>query len=206
MTNYPMFKITEDVMEEHNPGGATFVSFGEVMIRDTPADLERPERTRLVRLSMAGSEFTLAVGLSRLGIHSSYITRIPDNAYGHAVRNATREQGAIADHIVWASKTEPIGRLIYEIGRTPRKNIAVYQRMYSAASRLGQGMVDWAEALKGTRLFHTSGITLGLANHSGYERNYCYEAYLEAIDRKPENCSVGLDFNYRSTLWSKEEA
>jgi 2-dehydro-3-deoxygluconokinase len=176
------------------------------MVRDTPADMERPERTRLVHLSMAGSEYTLAMGLARLGIPSGFITRVPDNAYGRALRNIAREQGVDTSHIVWAPKTEPIGRFIYEIGRTPRKNVGTYQRMYSAASRLGPGMVDWDAALEDAALFHTSGISFGLAAHSNYERNYSLGAFREAIAAKPEDCLVGLDFNYRSTLWTPAQA
>jgi len=204
MTETPFFKITTDDLSQFS--GSTFVTFGETMVRDTPADKERPERTRLVNLSMAGSEYTLAIGLSRLGIPAEYITRVPDNPYGHALRNIACENQVSTDHFVWAPKTEPIGRFIYEIGRTPRKNTGVYQRMYSAASKLAAGMVDWSTALKSTRLFHTSGITFGLANHSGYERNYNYEAFQEAMSAKPADCLVGMDFNYRATLWSAEQA
>jgi 2-dehydro-3-deoxygluconokinase len=146
------------------------------------------------------------MGLSRLGIPSGYITRVPDNPYGRALRNTARAQGMNTDHIVWAPKTEPIGRFIYEIGRTPRKNKGVYQRMYSAASRLDAGMVDWDAALADCRLFHTSGISFGLARHSGYPRNYVLDAFEEAMAAKPPDCLVGLDYNYRSTLWSVEEA
>ena len=130
------YNITKDNLSGLDGQPPAFVTFGEVMVRDTPADMERPERTRLVHLSMAGSEYTLAMGLSRLGISAGYITRVPDNPYGRALRNIAREQGVNTDHIVWAPKTEPIGRFIYEIGRTPRKNLGVYQRMFSAASRL----------------------------------------------------------------------
>jgi len=200
------YEITRDDLTGFANRGPAFVTFGEVMVRDTPADMERPERTRLVHLSMAGSEYTLAMGLSRLGIPSAFITRVPDNAYGRAVRNIAREQGVNVEHIVWAPRTEPIGRFIYEIGRTPRQDIGVYQRMFSAASRLGAGMVDWGAALRDARLFHSSGITFGLAAHSKYERNHCYEAYMEAIANKPEGCMVGMDFNYRGTLWSPELA
>jgi 2-dehydro-3-deoxygluconokinase len=199
-----LHNILKDDLSNFNP--STFVTFGETMVRDTPADMERPERTRLVHLSMAGSEYTLAVGLSRLGIPASYITRVPDNPYGRALRNIARENGVSTDHFVWAPKTEPIGRLIYEIGRTPRKNTGVYQRMYSAASKLDSGMVDWRAALQNARLFHTSGITFGLAFHSQYERNYNYKAFKEAMSAKSEDCLVGLDFNYRATLWSPEQA
>ena len=203
MKEIPFFKITtDDLSAFQNPA---FVTFGETMVRDTPADMERPERTRLVHLSMAGSEYTLAMGLSRLGIPSEYITRVPDNPYGRALRNIARENGVATDHFVWAPKTEPIGRFIYEIGRTPRKNTGVYQRMYSAASKLDAGMVDWTAALENAKLFHSSGITFGLAFHSNYERNYNYEAFKEAMSFKPAGCLVGMDFNYRGTLWSAEQ-
>ncbi len=206
MNEMKHYEITRDDLSQFANRGPAFVTFGEVMVRDTPADTERPERTRLVNLSMAGSEYTLAMGLSRLGIPSAYITRVPDNPYGRALGNIAREQGVNVEHIVWAPKTEPIGRFIYEIGRTPRKNTGVYQRMFSAASRLDAGMVDWKAALKDARLFHSSGITFGLATHSKYERNFCHEAYREAIANKPEDCLVGMDFNYRSTLWSPDQA
>jgi 2-dehydro-3-deoxygluconokinase len=206
MSETRLYEITRDDLGRFSSRGPAFVTFGEVMVRDTPADKERPERTRLIQLSMAGSEYTLAIGLSRLGIPSSFVTRVPDNPYGRALGNIAREQGVSTEHIIWAPKTEPIGRFIYEIGRTPRKNTGVYQRMFSAASRLDAGMVDWQAALKDARLFHSSGITFGLATHSQYERNYCYAAFMEAIANKPEDCLVGMDFNYRSTLWSPAQA
>jgi 2-dehydro-3-deoxygluconokinase len=202
----PAYDILKDDLSEFDGQRPALVTFGEVMVRDTPADLERPERTRLVHLSMAGSEYSLAIGLARLGIPAAYVTRVPDNPYGQAVRSIARENGVNTDYFVWAPKTEPIGRMIYEIGRTPRRSVTVYQRQYSAASRLAAGMVNWKEVLKNARLFHTSGITLGLAAHSNYDRNYCQEAFQEAIAEKPEGCLVGMDFNYRSALWTVDQA
>jgi len=199
------FDITKDDLSAFAGKGPAFVTFGETMVRDTPADMQRPEATRLVHLSLAGSEFTLAVLLARFGIPSAYITRIPDNPYGWLLRDTARANGVNADYIVWAPRAEPIGRFIYEIGRTPRPDVGWYQRMYSAASRLGPGMVNWKEALRDCRLFHTSGITFGLAVHSGYERNFLLEAFNEALAAKPDGCLVGLDFNYRATLWNKEQ-
>jgi 2-dehydro-3-deoxygluconokinase len=206
MTDDLLYDILNDDLSAFQASGPAFVTFGETMVRDTPADGERPERARTVYLSMAGSEYTLAIALSRLGIPGSYITRVPDNPYGRAQRNIARAQGLSTEHFVWAPKTEPIGRFIYEIGRTPRKNTGVYQRMYSAASKLDAGMVDWQAALEDARLFHTSGITFGLSTHSGYARNYPYDAFLEAMDHKPAGCLVGLDFNYRNTLWTPAQA
>lgn len=200
-----IFDILKDDLSSLASRRAAFVTFGEVMVRDTPADDERLERTRQVWVSLAGSEFTLAVMLSRLGVSASYITRVPDNPYGWMVRNVAREQGVSTEHLVWADRTEPIGRFLYELGRTPRPGVGWYQRKYSAASQLGAGMVDWKQALGEAQLLHTSGITFGLSTHSAYQRNYLFEAFQEAMQARPSGCRVGLDFNYRSTLWSPEQ-
>ncbi len=197
--------ITKDDLSEFTNKGSAFVTFGETMLRDTPADMQRAEMTNIIHIAFAGSEYTLAMLLARFGIPSAYITRVPDNPYGWLLRDTARGQGINTDHIVWAPKAEPIGRFIYEIGRTPRKNTGWYQRMYSAASRLDAGMVDWEAALKDCLLFHTSGISFGLATHSGYEHNHLLYAFEEAISAKPADCWVGMDFNYRGTLWTKEQ-
>lgn len=199
------FDLMQDNMSAFDGRGAAFVTFGETMLRDTPADMQRPEATRMVYVNLAGSEFSIAVLLARLGIPTAYITRVPDNPYGWMLRDTARAQGIHTEHIVWAHKAEPIGRYLYESGRTPRQGVVWYQRMGSAASRLGGGMVDWAAALHGCRLFHTSGITFGLALHSGYERNYLRDAFLEAVAAKPLDCLIGMDFNYRATLWSEHD-
>ena len=199
------YNILKDDLSPYAGKGPAFVTFGEAMVRDTPTDSERLERARQVFLSVAGSEYTLAMALSRFGIPSEYITRVPDNPYGWAMRNIIRAEGVKTDHFVWANRAEPIGRYLYELGRTPRPGTGWYQRMYSAASKFGPGMVNWQETLKDCKLFHTSGITFGLATHSGYDRNYCLEALYEALAAKPADCWVGLDYNYRGTLWSKQQ-
>jgi len=199
------FNITKDDLSGFVGKGPAFVTFGETMVRDTPCDMQRLENTRQVYISLAGSELTLAMVLARFGIPAAYITRLPDNPYGWLVRDTARGQGINTDYFVWASKAEPVGRFLYELGRTPRKSVGYYQRMYSAASRLGTGMVDWKTALRDCRLFHTSGITFGLSTHSKYERNFLLEAFLEAVENKPSGCLVGMDFNYRATLWTPEQ-
>jgi 2-dehydro-3-deoxygluconokinase len=184
---------------------AVVVALGETMLRDTPADMQRPEQTRLVHLSLAGSECTVAIMLARLGIPAAYVSRLPDNPYGWLLRDTVRGQGVNTDYLVWAPKGEPIGRYIYEIGRTPRQNVGWYQRMFSAASRLDAGMVNWPAVMQDCALFHTSGITFGLAAHSGYARNYLLAAFEEAMANRLGHCLVGLDFNYRATLWRQDE-
>ena len=197
--------ITKDDLSGFTDKGPAFVTFGETLVRDTPIDMQRLERTNSVHISLAGSEYTLAMTLARLGVPSAYVTRIPDNPYGWLVRDTARGQGINTDYIVWAPKAEPIGRFLYELGCTPRKSVGWYQRMYSAASKMGSGMVDWQSALRDCKLFHTSGISFGLANHSKYDCNYLLEVFEEAVSMKSQGCMVGLDFNYRATLWNPDQ-
>ena len=164
--------ILNDDLATFNARGPAFVTFGEVMVRDTPADNERLERTRLVNLSMAGSELTLAMALQPPGRPVRFITRVPDNPYGWALRDLARAQGLDTSHFVWAPRAELIGRFLYELGRTPRRESAGTSACTRRPVSLGAGMVDWPAALADCRLLHTSGITFGLARHSGYERNY----------------------------------
>jgi 2-dehydro-3-deoxygluconokinase len=206
ITPAPALNLLEDDLRRLQGPAPAFVGLGEVMMRDMPADRERPERTRLVQLSPAGSEFSVSIGLARLGVASAFVTRLPANPYGHAVRNVAREHGVGASHFVWAPATDPIGRMIFEPGCTPRPDTVVYQRKHSAASLLDAGMVEWPGVLAGARLFHTSGITFGLAAHSGHPRNYNLAAFEEAVDHLPGDCRVGLDFNYRRTLWPVDAA
>lgn len=197
--------ITKDDLSDFAGKGPAFVTFGETLVRDTPADMQRLERTDTVFVSLAGSEYTLAMTLARFGVPSAYITRVPDNPYGWLVRDTARSQGINTDYMVWAPMAEPIGRFLYELGRTPRKSVGWYQRMYSAASKMDRGMVDWKSALRDCKLFHTSGITFGLAYHSKYDRNFLLDAFEEAASIKPKDCKVGLDFNYRATLWTTDQ-
>lgn len=199
------FDIGNDDLRIFTNEGVAFVTFGETMIRDMPNDFQRLEMTRNILISLAGSELTLAMVLARFGIPSAYITRVPNNPYGWLIRDTARSQGINTDYFVWAPKAEPVGRLLYELGRTPRKSVAYYQRMYSAASKLGAGMVDWRSVLRNCKIFHTSGINFGLAYHSKYEKNYLLDAFFEAVAVKPSDCMVGMDFNYRSTLWSVDQ-
>ncbi len=199
------FNITKDDLTAFQNRGPAFVSFGETLIRDTPIDMQRLEMTRQVYLSLAGSEFTLSMLWSRFGIPTAYITRVPNNPYGSLVRDTARSQGINTDYFVWSPPAEPIGRMLYELGRTPRKSAAYYQRMYSAASKLDKGMVDWDAALRDCKLFHTSGISFGLAYHSKYDSNPILDAFNEAMTKKPADCLVGMDFNYRASLWSVDQ-
>ena len=48
MTDGMLYDILNDDLSAFQASGPAFVTFGETMVRDTPADGERPERARTV--------------------------------------------------------------------------------------------------------------------------------------------------------------
>ena len=66
-TNKSPHDITLDDLTAFAGKGPALVTFGETLVRDTPSDLQRLERTAAVNISLAGSEYTLAMMLARLG-------------------------------------------------------------------------------------------------------------------------------------------
>ena len=178
---------------------ADVVTFGETMVRLSPPDHRRLEQTNSLDVNIGGAEWNVAVDLSRLGISTAWVSRLTDNALGWMIRNKAREQGVDISHIVW-TKDDRIGVYFVEFGATPRPSSVLYDRSNSAISQVKPGEINWEEVLKGARWFHTSGITPALSPGAA-------QVTTEALQTaKKVGCKVSYDLNYRSRLWTEEEA
>ena len=196
----------KDDLSRFSAKGPAFVTFGETMVRDTPCDMQRLESTRQVYLSLAGSEFTLCMALARFGI--------PYRIHHPRPRQSIRLAGARyrpqpGDQYRPYSSGRP--RLSRSDGFSTSLG-ARHARAWGITSACTRPPANWGlgwwigkTVLRDCQLFHTSGISFGLSTHSKYERNYLLEAFLEAVDHKPADCLVGMDFNYRATLWSPDQ-
>lgn len=177
----------------------TVVTLGEAMIRLSPPDFRRLEQATSLNMTAGGAELNVAVGLSRLGIHSAWVSRLPSNALGRLCANRARELGVDVSHVVWSAE-DRMGLYFVEFGAAPRPSSVLYDRAGSAVSRLQPGMVNWARALAGAKWFHTSGITPALSDS-------CSAATLEALQQaKNAGAKVSYDLNYRAKLWSQDKA
>ncbi len=175
------------------------VTLGEAMLRLSPPDNHRLEQTTLFDAKVGGGELNVAVGVSRLGLSSAWVSKLPENPIGRMVCNKAREQGVDTSDIVW-SKSGRVGIYFLEFGANPRASSVLYDRAGSAVSTLAPGEVDWAKAFEGCKLFHVSGITPALSKS-------CAEATFEAIKAaKAAGAKVSYDVNYRKKLWTPEEA
>jgi 2-dehydro-3-deoxygluconokinase len=174
------------------------VTFGEAMVRLTPPNFQRIEQTRTFDAYVGGGELNVAVAAARLGVTSRWVSRLPDNAIGHMIANRAREQGVDA-RVEWAAD-DRAGLYFAELGAAPRASSVLYDRAGSAISRITTGSVDWPSVFAGARWFHVSGITPALSDAASQVTS---ESLIAA---KRAGLTVSYDLNYRSKLWSTEQA
>jgi 2-dehydro-3-deoxygluconokinase len=174
------------------------VTFGEAMVRLTPPNFQRVEQARAFDAYVGGGELNVAVIAARLGVASRWVSRLPENALGHMIANRAREQGVEA-HVEWTAD-DRAGLYFAELGAAPRASSVLYDRSASAISRIKPGSIDWPSLFAGARWFHVSGITPALSESASAVTR---ESLVAA---KQAGLTVSYDLNYRSKLWSAEQA
>ena len=93
-----------------------------------------------------------------------------------------------------------MGLYFPEVGTDPRPSSVVYDRKHSAFANLTPGQIDWPTILKGASAFHICGITPAVSRASREETMLAIQAANSA------NVTVFFDLNYRSKLWTEQEA
>jgi 2-dehydro-3-deoxygluconokinase len=165
------------------------VTFGEAMLRLSPA--------RAIAATVGGSELNVAVLAARLGVQSRWVSRLPANTLGRMIEAQAREQGVDA-RIEWTADGR-VGLYFLEIAGA-RISSVLYDRGGSAFSKITPGSVDWASVFAGARWYHVSGITPALSDGAA---KVTAESLVAA---KKAGLTVSYDVNYRSKLWSVEQA
>jgi 2-dehydro-3-deoxygluconokinase len=174
------------------------ITFGEAMVRLAPANHRRIEQAYALDVEIGGAELNTAVGLARLGRGAAWVSRLTDNALGRLIDNRAREAG-VEPHILF-TETDRVGVYFLELGAAPRPTAIIYDRADSAMARIGPGIINWPAVFADTAWFYVTGITAALSASAA-------EATLEALAfAKNAGLTTCLDPNYRSKLWSVEEA
>jgi 2-dehydro-3-deoxygluconokinase len=175
------------------------VTFGETMLRLSPPGYQRIVQAEQFEITIAGTESNTAAVLAQLGVSVAWLSRLPDNPLGHLVAQRLRALGVDVGHVRW-DRDSRLGLYFMEAGVTPRPTRVHYDRKDSAMSRWQPGEWDWHKVLKGASLLHATGITPALSPN-------CLAATREALQIAHEmQVAVSFDLNYRSLLWSAEEA
>lgn len=175
------------------------VTFGETMIRLSTPHFQRLEQTQSLDVHAGGAELNVAVGVTRFGLKSAWVSKLPKNKLGYFIRNSAQAFGVDCSHLVW-SDTGRVGLYFVEYGASPRASSVLYDRSGSAISMVQPGEIDWAKVFNGTKHFHVSGITPALSASSA-------EVTVEALKAaKKAGCTVSYDLNYRKKLWTPADA
>lgn len=174
------------------------VTIGETLLRLTAPPGFGLEQTEILRLEVAGAESNVAIGLSRLGISSGWISRLVDNPLGRRIANKIREHGVDISRVIWTSEGR-VGLYYLELGQPPRPYQVIYDRAGSAFSQIDPEEVDW-DYVRQARLVHLTGITPALGPN-------CHRLIRRAIqEAQSAGMKISFDVNYRSKLWSPEDA
>jgi len=178
--------------------GPRVVCIGETMLMLAPRGHGLLEQAGSLAVSLAGSEVNVAIGLERLGVHSSWMGRLPRNPLGRRVAQEIRSYGVDTSGVVWSDDGR-LGLLFFEHGASPRSSLTLYDRSHSAATRLEAGDLDW-DQIRRAQWLHLSGISLALGPEC--------RANTREIMRRAHDLGllVSFDLNYRALLWNPVEA
>ncbi len=177
---------------------AKIITFGELMLRLQPDHYERFVQCDHVAFTFGGGEANVAVSLANYGMDVAFVTKLPSHAIGQAAVNSLRRYGVDTSLITRGG--ERVGIYFNEKGASQRSSVCIYDRAHSAIQQASTEDFDWNHIFRDAEWFHFTGITPALGpNLVELCRQACEAA-------KARGITISCDLNYRSKLWSKEEA
>lgn len=169
------------------------VTFGEIMMRLSPAGNLRFSQANSLDVIYGGGESNVAVSLANYGISVDFVTRLPDNDLGSCAMMEMRKRGVSTEHIIYGG--DRLGIYFLETGSVSRGSKVVYDRAHSSMAEIQPGMIDWDNVFNGVGWFHWTGITPAISQGSA-------DACLEAVKiASSKGITVSTDLNYRAKLW-----
>lgn len=173
------------------------VTFGEIMLRLSPAGYDRFVQSKQFNAFYGGSEANVAVSLANFGKEVSYVTKLPENNIAQCAINELRKYGVDTKDIVRGGKR--LGLYFCENGESQRPAKLVYDREDSAIAKAKREDFDWDKIFEGADWFHFSGITSALSDE-------CAKITLDAVKAaKEKGMTVSIDLNYRENLWDADK-
>ena len=147
-------------------------------------------------MHVAGAESNVAVGVARLGHRVAWAGVVGADPHGEFILRQLRGEGIGVQHREDAGRSTGV---MFLEQRTADITRAFYYRAGSAGSTLDRDDVDRVFR-SGARVLHLTGITAALSREARRAVEYA------AARAAGEGLDVSLDVNYRSKLWSRDEA
>ena len=175
------------------------ITLGEILLRFSTRKEVRIKSTNEVRVCYGGAETNVGLSLSQFGHKVSATSVLPEsNPLSDAI--LSRLQGYGVDTKLIMKKPGRLGTYYLEQGNSVRGSKVTYDRKYSSIAMLDNLCWDLDEIFIEADLLHISGILPALSKK--------WQSWTVEIIRKAKEygCYVSFDMNYRSKLWSYEEA
>lgn len=174
------------------------VTFGELMLRLMPEGHSRFVQVNNFNAEFGGAEANVAVSLANFGLDSYFVTKLPQNQIGQSALNSLRRFGVNTQFV--ARGGDRLGIYFLEKGASQRGSLCIYDRKGSAFAESSACDYDWNKIFENAEWFHVTGVTPALSEHTA-------EITLEACRAASKlGLTVSCDLNYRSKLWSKQQA
>lgn len=173
-------------------------TIGEGQIRLTCERGERLATARSLRMTAAGSEANVSGLLAELGRSTAWATKLPRGELADRIALEYSAVGVDMSHVVLADEGR-VALYFLEPGEFPLPGKVTYDRQYTPFRSITPDDFDW-DALLDTRVVFLTGITAALTPQTAAVVRYAADA---AHDR---GVDVALDVNFRSLLWSGEQA
>lgn len=176
------------------------LGIGEVMLRLSPEGKERISYSETFEKMAGGSELNVVSGISMLGLRTGVITKLPHNEIGKFIKHKIRFAGTSDDYVTYDDSPDMrLGVYYYESGAYPRLPVVSYDRRASSFTTFKRDELP-DKVYSRAEVFHTSGITLALSEE-------LREEVIGMMGRfRDTGTDISFDVNYRSALWSEEEA
>lgn len=172
------------------------VTVGESMglvTNDQPGPISS---ARALSLSFGGAESNVAIALTRLGSHVSWVSLLGADPIGDLIDRELRAEGVD----VHARRVQelPTG-LMHKHRRTASMSAVSFWRKGSAASFLHPDDVP-AGLIESAGILHLTGILPGLSSHA--------LATTRSVVRRAKSAGVRISFdvNHRESIWNKSDA
>ena len=188
----------------HNDSPAKFITIGEVMLRLTPPNYEKIRMASNFEASYGGSEANIALALANLGVDSTFFSVVPNNSLGKSAVRWLRSNDVHCTPMILSTPEETpthrLGTYYLETGYGIRPSKVTYDRKHSAFTEYDLSKVNLDALLDGFDWLHLSGITPALGQN-------CADFVMACLKKaKEKGLTVSFDGNFRSTLWTWEEA
>ncbi len=181
-----------------------FIAMGEIMQRLTPPSYEKIRMATNFEASYGGSEANIALALANLGMDATFFSVVPNNSLGKSAVRWLRSNDVHCTPMILTTPQETpthrLGSYYLETGFGIRPSQVTYDRKHSAITEYDFSGVDLDALLDGFTWLHLSGITPALSENL---RTVTLDMLKVAHEK---GITVSFDGNFRSSLWTWEEA